>query len=335
MKAAIYMGNHSVELKDIPIPDMHSDTVKVKIKYAALCATDIHCVYHGLFNRQPGWGLGHELSGVIEDLGKEAEEYGYHIGDKVVVNPLYSCGKCYYCKKGIPQYCEHKYAHRVTGFAEYAVVSVNQIHKLPENSNLLYASLVEPLSCALRGIDLSHIKPGQNVAISGVGGIGCLLLNLILLRGGANVTAIDIIPSKLENAKAIGAQYTINSTHENVLQRAMEITNGKGFDVIFEASGAPASAEICLNPLAQCGTIMYFAVYPTTYELKLNLFKLYTKEGKIMTAYVTPSNFPRAINLLPQMDMEHIIGKVLPLSEIHTALDLFNQSKYPKIILEC
>lgn len=335
MKAAIYMGNKQVEVKEVELPEMTDLTAKVKVSYCALCATDIHCVYHGLFNRQPGWGLGHELCGIIEETCGNVEMYGFKVGDKVVVNPLEACGKCHFCKTGTPQYCENKYNHRVIGFAEYVIASVNQLYKLPDDADMRAASLVEPMSCAIRGIDLAEIQIGQNVAISGVGGIGSIILNLILLRGGANVTAIDPVAVKRENALAMGAQYVIDPTSEDIVKRSMEITGGKGFDVIFEASGVPAAAEPCIKMLAQCGTIMYFAVYPTDYTLPLNLFDLYMKEGKIKTAYVTPTIFPRAIQLLPRMQMDKIIGKELTLDDMQEVLDLFKKSVYPKIIVKC
>ncbi len=335
MKAAIYMGDHKVEIKEVDIPELTDLTVKVKVAYAAMCATDYHCIYNGLFNRQSGWGVGHEVCGVIEESCGDIERYGYKVGDKVVINPLEACGKCYYCKTGRPQYCENKYDHRVTAFAEYSVVSVNQLHKLPDDADLRHACLVEPMSCAMRGIDLAKIKVGQNVAISGVGGIGSILLNMILLRGGANVTAIDPIPEKRENALAMGAQHVVDPANEDVVEKAMEITNGKGFDVVFEASGVPSAANPCIDMLASCGTIMYFAVYPTDFDLKLNLFNLYMKEGKIKTAYVSPVNYPRAISLLPRMQMDKIVGAEFTLDEFDKVLTAFKESKYPKIIVKC
>lgn len=335
MKSARYIGNQTVILDTVDIPEVTEGMVKIHIKYCALCATDIHCIYNGMDKILDCWSFGHEFSGIIEEMGAGCEEYGFQIGDPVVVNPISPCGKCTSCKSGIPQYCQTPPQKLLHGFSEYEVVSINQIHKLPNNIDLRHAALVEPMSCAIRGIDLAEIHPGQNVAVSGIGGIGSLILNLVLLQGGTNVTAIDVVPSKLQNAKAIGAQHTINSKEENLIERAMEITDGKGFDVIFEVSGIPAAGEPCLKMLAQCGTIMYFAVYPVDYELPLNLFNLYMKEGKIKTAYTTPSIFPRAINLIPRMDMEHIIGTVFPLENIQDAIEAFRKSIYPKILIKC
>ena len=115
----------------------------------------------------------------------------------------------------------------------------------------------------------------------------------------------------------------------------MEITNGKGFDYIFEASGSPKAAEPTLKIMGKCGTVIYFAVYPPQYEMPLNLYDLYCKEGTIRTVFTHPAILPRAINLIPRLQMDKIIGKVLPLSQAVEGFRLFEKSSYPKILLDC
>lgn len=335
MKANLYMGNKTMKLTDVEIPEVGYQKVKVKIKYCAVCATDAHVVEHDLFHRPAGFGLGHELSGEIVELGEGMEKYDFKVGDRVVCFPLIYCGKCEFCKRGLTQYCVEKQAARYPGMAEYCVCDVSQIYKIPDDGDYKKYCLVEPMTCAIRGIDIADIKIGQNVALSGAGGIGMILLNMILLQGGANVTVIEPVEGKRKLAQEMGAQYTIDPITENLRERAMEITNGQGFDVILEASGAPAAAAPLLDMVAHCGTVLYFAVFPEEYNLPVNLFNLYNKEIKIKTAFCSSDIVPRAIQLVPRMDMDKIIGKIYPLAEVDKAFADFKKSIYPKILIEC
>ena len=335
MKANLYMGNRSMALTDVEIPPVGYQKIKVKIKYCAVCATDAHVVAHDLFHRPKGFGLGHELSGEIVELGEGLEKYNFEIGDRVVCFPLIYCGKCEFCKRGLTQYCVEKAAARFPGMAEYCVCDVSQVYKIPEDGDYKKYCLVEPMTCAIRGIDIADIKIGQNVAISGAGGIGMILLNMILLQGAANVTVIEPVEGKRELATSMGAQYTIDPRTEDIVARAMEITEGKGFDVIFEASGVPAAAEPLLKMVAHCGTVLYFAVFPEDYYLPVNLFDLYNREIKIKTAFCSSDIVPRAIQLVPRMSMDKIIGKIYPLAQVEQAFADFKKSIYPKILIEC
>ncbi len=197
------------------------------------------------------------------------------------------------------------------------------------------ACLVEPANCTVRAMDLAMIKHGSTVAVSGVGGIGSIMLNMLILSGAAKITAIDPVESKRKLALDMGAQYAINPFEEDIEKRAMEITDGNGFDYVFEVSGSPKAAEPALKIIAKCGTVVYFAVYPPEYELPLNLCELYMKEGKIQTVFTSHFIMPRTIQLLPRLQTDKIIGKVMPLSEGAESFNIFQKSIYPKILLDC
>jgi threonine dehydrogenase-like Zn-dependent dehydrogenase len=124
-----------VELREMDIPKITAPgQIKVKIAYAALCATDIHMMTQGVFGAQPPMPLGHEASAVIVEVGAEAGKYGFKIGDKVVMTPASSCGMCAMCKKGLRQYCLNVTRSRT--FAEYAVVDISAVFKIPNDADM-------------------------------------------------------------------------------------------------------------------------------------------------------------------------------------------------------
>lgn len=333
MKQLWFVAENEVALKEVKIPEVGPNQVKIKIAYAALCATDVHQVTMGVLGAKPPMALGHEASGVIEELGEGAEKTGLKVGDKVSLYPVTSCGLCPECKKGHPQYCVN--AQTTGAFAEYVVTDASAVFKIPDDADLMHYSLVEPANCTLRAMDLAQIPHGAKVAVSGIGGIGSILLNQVILSGASKITAIDPVESKRRMAHEMGAQYIIDPFNEDLVARSMEITNGEGFDYIFEVSGSPKAAEAPLKMMGKCGVVVYFAVFPPKYELPLNLYELYMKEGRIQTVFTTTSIMPRTIDLLPRMQMDKIIGKVMPLDQAVEAIKLFEESIYPKILLDC
>ncbi|MBU2703339.1 R protein [Sporomusaceae bacterium BoRhaA] len=333
MKQLWFAAENRVELREVEIPKVGRNQVKIKIAYTALCATDIHQVSMGLLGAKPPMPLGHEASGVIEELGVGTENSGLKIGDKVCLYPTINCGICPACKKGEPQYCKN---FKTTGaFAEYVVTDISAVFKIPDDADLKKYCLAEPANCTIRAMDLVGIRHGCSVAISGVGGIGSIMLNMILLSGGVKITAIDPVESKRKLALAMGAQYVIDPIDESIEKRADEITNGSGFDYVFEMSGSPNAAEPALQILAKCGTLVYFAVYPPKYEMPLNLYDLYMKEGRIQTVFTTNTIMPRTISLIPRLQLDKIIGKIMPLSDGVESFEVFKQAIYPKILLDC
>ncbi|MDO4269508.1 MAG: alcohol dehydrogenase catalytic domain-containing protein [Eubacteriales bacterium] len=333
MKQLWWLDQDKIDLIDVDIPAVGPGEVKVKIAYAALCATDVHMVTMGVMGSKPPAPLGHEAAGTIVELSPEAEAAGYKVGDKVTMFPVSHCGECEWCKRGMTQYCINS---KPTGaFAEYVVTDVKTIYKLPDNVELRDYAIVEPTNCCLRAMDLAPIRHGATVCVAGVGGIGSIMLNQVLLSGAARITVIDPVPEKRELALSMGAQYAIDPFAEDAVARAMEITDGLGFDYVFEMSGSPKAAETPLKILARCGTAVYFAVFPPKFEMPLNLHELYMKEGRIQTVFTTTTIMNRSINMIERMQTDKIIGKIMPLSEAVESFEVFKTAKYPKILLDC
>jgi threonine dehydrogenase-like Zn-dependent dehydrogenase len=219
--------------------------------------------------------------------------------------------------------------------AEYNVVDLDMIFKIPEGGSTLQYCIAEPFASAMRGIDIADIQIGDSVLISGVGGIGAILLDMLTKRGVTKLTASDPLPQKRERALAMGAQYVIDPSKEDIVKRGMEITEGRGYDKIIEASGVPAAAPPMLDLIAKKGKVVYFAVFPMDYELPVNLYELYMKEASIHTVYTTIYNYPRVMDLIPYMQTDKIIGPVYDLDDAVEAFEAYKRSEYPKIVIKC
>ena len=335
MKACVYAQKDKVALREVPLEELKKGTIRVKVNYCAICATDEHVVRHGLFNCDPGIVLGHEVSGTVVELGPDTENSGFKVGDRVVGTPLRNCGQCYYCRTGRPMYCTAYSDMVFGGMAEYKVYTQNCLFKIPDELPMEKAALVEPLTCVMRAMDLANIRQGDLVCLSGLGGIGLLMLQAIKLKGAGKIAVIEPIKEKREVALKLGADFAIDPVNESVVEVAEKITDGRGFNVVVECSGARSAAPVCIDIAAKCGTVVYFAVYPTDYEMPLNLFNCYCKELRIQTVYTHTEIVPRAIELISKLELDDIIGKVYPLEECETAFDAFATKKYPKVLIQC
>ena len=338
MKGVFYLGNHQVAVRsDIEIPAPGPNQVLVKIAYAALCATDIHGMEGliGMLADKPDYAIGHECSGVVVKLGSEAAGKGLEVGDHVVGDPGMYCHNCIACKEG--KKCTANLDSGHGSMAEYKVYNLDSCHKIPVDFPLRRAVLVEPATCVIRAIDLAQVKMGQTAVLSGAGGIGMLLLRAIKRAGLAKITVIEPVEEKWPIIRELGADFIINPKTQNVYDECMKISDGIGFDFVFEAAGVPAAAPVCLDIAGYGGKVVYFAVYPSDYELPVNLNALYKKEGSIHTVFVHPTNFPRAIRFVQEDDpvIDKIIGLELPLDRAEEAFEAFHTAKYSKIVIHC
>ena len=324
-----------IEVLEEPAMEVGDEYVKIKVAYCAICGSDPHTAA-GIFGWEAPFGLGHEMSGIVVEVGKKADKKGLKPGDRVGGNFLRFCGSCYYCKNGQEQFCPYGEDGNLPCFAEYVVWHESQVFKLPDSVSLLEGCLMEPASIAVRTADKADVKVGQRVAICGGGPIGLLGLQMIVMRGGTDITLIEPIQGRRELAAKLGAEYVLDPVHQDVAEEAKKITGGYGFDVLIDASGSPKAAESLLPIAAPGARIVYAAQYPTDYNLPLNLFTyIYEKEMTITGVFCSPYGFPRTAQILSRLELKEFTNKVYPLDDINEAFAMHLSGKYPKVIIKC
>lgn len=335
MKAAVWRKKGVLVYDDIMEPAIKPTDVKIKVEYTAICGSDPHIIDGTLPVSNPPRIMGHEMSGTVAELGAEAKTKGLKIGDRVTGNPVRYCGTCDYCRNGQEQYCLKLPILFPPGtMAEYVVWDEQQVFKLPDTVSLEEGSLTEPVSVCLRGIDLGNIRPGTSVAILGAGGIGQILLQLAIHAGAARVLVAEPIEAKRKLAEAMGADYTLDPTKEDLWSTAMKLTKYRGFDTVIEASGAQAAAKAAMDITGKCGTLVYFAVYPMNFELPIKPFDLYAREMTVRGVFMSPYLFPRALALLPKLQLKPLISEVYPLAQVNEAFEAQKTSQHVKILVK-
>jgi (R,R)-butanediol dehydrogenase/meso-butanediol dehydrogenase/diacetyl reductase/L-iditol 2-dehydrogenase len=335
MKAAVWKKKKVLEVDDVPEQEVGPEEVKIRVMYTAICGSDPHIVDGKLPVSYPPRIMGHELSGIIVELGEQADTKGLNVGDRVTGNPVRYCGVCDYCRNGLEHYCLKLAAFFPPGtMAESVVWHEQQVFKLPDSVSLEEGCLTEPVSVCLRGIDLSNIRQGSTVAILGLGGIGQILLQLSLLAGASKVVVADPVESKRNLALEMGADMALDPLAEDMWATTMKVTANRGFDTVIEASGNLDSAKSAIDMVGKAGTMVYFAVYPMNFELPIKPFDLYSRELTVRGVFMSPYLFPRAIAMLPRLKLKPLVSKIYPLDEVVEAFEDQKRGQNIKILIK-
>jgi threonine dehydrogenase-like Zn-dependent dehydrogenase len=218
--------------------------------------------------------------------------------------------------------------------AEYVVWHEQQVFKLPDGISFEEGCLTEPVSVCLRGIDLSDVREGSTVAITGLGGIGQILTQFALLGGASRVMVADPVGSKRDLAMEMGADLAVDPAVEDLWAVGMKFTGNRGFDTVIEASGAEQAAKSAFDLVGKCGTLVYFAVYPMNFVLPMKPFDLYARELTVRGVFMSPYLFPRTLALLPKLKLKPLVSKIFPLDEVVQAFEEQKASQSIKILIK-
>lgn len=335
MKAAVYLGPNHLEVRELPIPAVGDDQVLVRVAYCGICGTDVH-IYHGdggAADVTPPLIIGHEFSGIVEAVGKNVTKL--KVGDAVSVNPNDMCGECWYCHNGMEHFCEHFVGYGTTvngGFAEYCAASESTVYKVGD-LDLLAASMVEPLSCCVHGIDLCGLRPGDAAMVIGTGPIGLIMLQLAKLSG-ATVVATARSPQKKELALSLGADLVIDPNSEDVA--AVLAARDLRLNCVIECVGSPSTIGQAIEWAGKGATVMLFGLTGPDAEITVKPDVIFKKELKLTSSFINPYTYARSVELLRagKVDVKTMIRNIIPLEELEGALAGDKLRKQGKVVVK-
>ena len=304
MKAAVLVGLRRIEIQNKPKPVVESGEVLVKVEYCGICGSDVHGYQNGIVI-PVGTVMGHELSGVVSEVGREV--YSVRPGDHVVVKPSAPCRSCYWCRKGQYSICPNR-RKTVIGvnpendgaFAEYVRIRYpgQMLFKLPSGLGAKEAALAEPFSVALHGVRLSRFKSGDCVMVIGAGMIGLAVLQLLKLVRTSKVIVLEISEEKSRVAQALGADLVLNPLSEGggLRDRIFDLTGGIGADMVFECAGVPMAFQTSMDCVKSGGQILVIGVYEQ--NVPFSLYNLLHREIEVKGVYSSYDEFQEVIELL-------------------------------------
>ncbi len=332
MKAALFDKSHALSIVSRELRDPKADEIVVRVEACGVCGTDLHIV-EGSSRSTPPVVLGHEYAGIIAGLGARVE--GFSVGERVAIDPNIACGHCFFCRKGETHLCTNLKALGVDldgGMAEYSVVPALQVHKVPEALSAEAAAFIEPVSCAVHGIDRARIRAGDTVAIVGAGTIGLLMLQLVKSAGAARTIVIEPLAPKQMLAREVGADIVL--APGDAVTAVRDFTR-VGADVVIECVGKVQSMQQAISLARRGGTVMVFGVCSIGEKIQVEPNEIYFRELTIVGSYVNPHTFSRAIALLAAgvVSMEKFTLSIFDLEDVHAALSYLREGKSIKSIV--
>jgi len=326
-----------ISFKDVILPDPAPREVTIQVKACAICGSDVH-VYKGMHPAAPlPAGAGHELSGVVAEVGKEVTRF--KVGDRVCMNPMLFCGKCYYCQRAKYNHCvQVTFCYRVgqSGFAQYINRDEDWVYPLPDFLSFEEGAIIEPTSTATHAAQSSPIHLGSKIAVFGAGPIGLQTLQAAEAHGATWAAIVDIVGYRLDLARELGADITINASEGDPVQRIRELTGGLGVDITYECVGLEQTMRQCLAALKKGGTAMALGVFENP-EVKLNLQDMVNRELQIRAILAYVWDFQTALELVAsgRIRLKPLISHTFPLSRIKEAFELLldKREKVMKVII--
>ena len=329
MKSIQYWGPGDIRYEDVTIKPLEEGEVLVKVESALTCGTDVKTFRRGhpVLIKQVPSGFGHEVSGVIAQLGKNVENF--NVGDRVVAANSAPCGECFYCKREEFNLCEN--LHMLNGaYAQYIIVPARIVKKnmliLPDDLSFDMAAFCEPLANVVHGIERTEIKAGQTVGIIGIGPIGLMFAKLAKLKG-ARVIAAGRNPMKLKLAEEFaGADEVIDLTkYPNPEKIFLSFTEEKkGLDVAVECVGLPSIWERMFSLVRPGGTVHFFGGCKSGSTVTFDTTRMHYGDIKMMSVFHhTPKYFRQALDLIAsgKIDFEKLITDTIGLEDIQSALE--------------
>jgi L-iditol 2-dehydrogenase len=351
MKALRFYAPEDVRLEEVAEPECGPDEVKLRVRNCSTCGTDVKIFHNGHQNLTPPRTIGHEIAGEVVEVGAEVNAtYGseWKVGDRAQVIAAVPCGECYECRKGWMAVCANQTSVGYQydgGFAEYMIVprqvlKVDGLNRIPENVGYDEASAAEPFACAINAQELLGIEPGDTVVVFGAGPIGCM--HIRIARGVHEcgpVYLVDVNAERLKmSAEAVQPDETIDGSEVDVVERVMELTGGRGADVVITATAANVAQEQAISMAARNGRISFFGGLPKTdptitCDSNLVHYRQLHIHGANGSA---PEHNKRALEYIStgQVPVKDLITRHIPLDDVLSAFDIVKNGEAIKVTVE-
>jgi len=337
MKALVFRGPHQIGIEKVELPRAGYGEAVVRVTLTTICGTDVH-ILKGEYPVKPGLILGHEAVGVIHELGPGVT--GYRIGERVLTGAITPCGQCNFCLSGNLSQCGGalggwRFGNTINGVqAEYVLVPYAQANLARIPDHLRDEEVVLLADIASTGFSASEnaqMKIGDTVAIFAQGPIGLSATAGARLHGASCIFVVDSNPVRLEHARRMGADVTLNFNEVDVVKEILRFTQGRGVDVAIEALGRQITFENALRVLRPGGTLASLGVYSEGLSIPLGPFAAGLGDHKIVTS-LCPGGKERMRRLMElvanrRVDLTSLLTHKFSLDQITEAYDLFSAQR--------
>lgn len=342
MKAVVKTapGYDQMELLDLDKPKAYDDKVVIEVAYTGICGSDIHTFKGEYKNPKTPVVLGHEFSGVIVEVGPDVKDY--KVGDRVVSETTFeTCGECKYCKERDYNLCSNRkgIGTQVNGsMTDYVLARQESLHLIPDNVSFKAAAFSEPLACTTHAVmEKTQINQGDVVLVIGPGPIGLLAAQVAKSQGGTVIlSGITQDKDRLEFAKKLGIEHTVDSQSDSLEDYVMGLTDGYGADKVIDASGAVPAVNQGLKLTAKKGDFVQLGLFAKP-VVEIDTESIIQREiNYIGCRSQKPSAWDKALQLLAEekVDTETMITKIYPVSQWREAFEAVMGGEEIKVMIQ-
>ena len=342
MDALVIHAPGDLRVEDVPTPQVEPGQLRVRVRAGGICGSDLHYFQHGGFGtiriKEP-MVLGHEVAGVIEELGDDVRDFV--VGERIAVNPSRPCGLCRYCQQGLQNHClDMRYygsamrmPHVQGAFRKEIVVDSSQAWRLADGVSDGEGARAEPLAVAIHAVNRAGPLLGKSVLITGCGPIGALIVVAARRAGASHIVVTDMVAQPLRSARKVGADETINVAEEP--DGLARFAGDKGsFDVLFEASGNERALRGGFDVLRPRGIVVQIGLGG---DMSLPINTIVAKEFDLRGAFRFHEEFGTAVELINKglVDLKPLISASLPYRDAGRAFALAaDRSQAMKVLLD-
>ena len=324
MKYVELVDIQKFEQKEGTVPQVGTDEIRIKVQRVGVCGSDMHAFQGTHPFVHPPMVLGHEVAGVIDEVGGNVK--GLTKGDLVTIEPNLVCGECYNCQTGRYNICEKLQVIGCVGYyggqAEYLVVKAEEVFKLPKDWNADKAVLVEPLAVGVHAIRQAKMLTGENIIIIGAGMIGQATLQAAFVAGAHKILVSDLVDTRLELAKKSGATAVVNPKKKDIFQVAKEIFGSNGADMVFDCVGNEITLDTAIN-VARKGSKIIMVGVPEG-KILVNMAYVQDRELEIIgTIMYTAVDYEATIQYMNdgRMKIDGLITHHFSLDQVYEAFE--------------
>jgi threonine dehydrogenase-like Zn-dependent dehydrogenase len=345
MKAAVLKEvGKPLAIEEVPKPEVKENEVLMAVKASGICISDIYSI-KGERPLQLPHIMGHEAAGTVAEVGSNVKRF--KPGDRILGNAIVHCNECYYCKNDLEQVCEN---HRIIGtdsgtqgaFAEYYKLPEDNMYLLPEEIPFDQATVItSPLASAFHGVCVADIQKGDTVVVYGGGAVGYHAMLSAMTYEGVRALMIDVEDEKLELARKAGAAEVIKATEEDPVQRVLELTEGRGADVVIEAVGFNETLNQAILMVRKAGRVVLMGAPWETIRFEFEHYRrdFLFKEITVSTSITNRRDeMPRLIELVRTkgIDLSRSVSVKLPFEKINEGFEIVknNVGNPIRVVLE-
>ncbi|KOO09009.1 zinc-dependent alcohol dehydrogenase [Vibrio hepatarius] len=331
MKALVRTKFETLDIVEIETPQLkEKDDIKIRMVYSSFCRDDMRFEDKSDIFAHTGI-MGHEAVGIIEELGEYAQYSGYSIGDLVMVLPWSFCGHCHYCLAQKPQYCNQSHIHQGT-ICQFIVRSCRQVIKVPNKLNYKHAIMMEPVGAIVEALSTLNISYSTRVAIIGGGFIGQSFVKFIKLRGAREITVIEPIAERREQALKYGADFVIDPNSSDFHFDLSDCCEHEGYNVIIETSSDINMIETTLPYLSKGGAMKIFTYYGSKEKVSLPLLNLYASNITISwTSLCGIESVLTAAHMIEKLSLDNLITAEFDFDDAISAFESYKTLEHFKV----